>query len=106
MNSKYNGSTKTLMAFIGLILSLAFVGIMTWNIVSNDSNSRQKRLYYEGRVTAIVSDQSGPSYIYLNSNAQVVRINSGKVELVLGGEYRITTDGLGNLLNAEIIKEK
>lgn len=90
-----------------LVVVIALVGLFTWAIATAEysKNLRARERYtYTGRVTAIEVGEV-ISEVYLNSNEEVLPIQSSGLQLAVGEEYEIVVDGNWKLINARIVED-
>lgn len=83
----------------GVIIGVVFIilGAIYFSTLPG-AKLKAERHVYTGLVTSIQTNDIN-TYIYFDKNTQDVTL-SGKVELLIGRNYQITTDGYGNLVSA------
>jgi len=81
----------------------AFVAVAWVNLDSVSREASLERHNYEGRVTAIQSNET-VTRVWLNSDQQIIKIYGSPTTLEVGSEYLIIVDENGKLINAVIVK--
>ena len=92
---------KKILVVVAVLIAITFFCWFVSTILQHQEEASLERITYTGTVTAIVHGDYIDK-VWFNSTPEVIKIN-GTIDLVIGEEYKITIDGLGNLINARIL---